>query len=72
MIDVSNLYQNRYGKKTDQNFKIKIVEALWRIIYSDGNADIYENSLMRRLTGLMYLNPKTVGCLLYTSDAADE
>ncbi len=48
-------------KKTDQNFKIKIVEALWRIIYSDGNADIYENSLMRRISGLLYLEDKIVG-----------
>ena len=41
--------------------KIKIIEALWTIIYSDSNADMYENSLMRRLTGLLYLDPMTVG-----------
>ena len=48
-------------KKTDQNFKIKIIESLWRIIYSDGNADIYEKNLMRRLSGLLYLEDKVVG-----------
>ena len=48
-------------KKTSQNFKIKIIECLWHIIYSDGNADMYENSLMRRLSGLIYLDDKIVG-----------
>ena len=48
-------------KNLDENSKIKIVEVLWNIIYSDNNPDMYENNLMRRLTGLLYLNPKTVG-----------
>ena len=48
-------------KKTSQDFKIKIIESLWNIIYSDGNADMYENSLMRRLSGLIYLDDKIVG-----------
>tara|TARA_Y100001970_G_C14100027_1_gene784960 strand:+ start:743 stop:1168 length:426 start_codon:yes stop_codon:yes gene_type:complete len=48
-------------KKSDYDFKVKIIEILWRIIYSDGNADIYETNLMRRLTGLLYLDSKTVG-----------
>ena len=47
-------------KKTNQNFKIKIIECLWNIIYSDGKADMYENSLMRRLSGLIYLDDKIV------------
>ena len=38
--------------------KIKIVEVLWNIIYSDSNPDMYENNLMRRLTGLLYLERK--------------
>ena len=38
-----------------------VVEALWKIIYSDANADIYEANLMRRLSGLLYLDPKIVG-----------
>ena len=48
-------------KNLDENSKIKIIEVLWNIIYSDSNPDMYENSLMRRLTGLLYLNPKIVG-----------
>ena len=40
-----------------------VIEALWRIIYSDENADIYETNLMRRLSGLLYLDPKIVGDL---------
>ena len=48
-------------KNMDKDSKIKIVEVLWNIIYSDNSADIYENSLMRRLTGLLYLDTKIVG-----------
>ena len=40
-----------------------IVESLWEIIYSDNKSDMYEANLMRRLTGLLYLNPKEVGDL---------
>ena len=41
--------------------KIIVIEALWNIIYSDKNADMYEANLMRRLSGLLYLDPKIVG-----------
>ena len=51
----------REVKNMNEDSKIKIVEVLWNIIYSDTNADVYENNLMRRLTGLIYLNPKIVG-----------
>ena len=48
-------------KNKDKEFKIKIVEALWKIIYADNVSDMYEMSLMRRLTGLLYLDTKIVG-----------
>ena len=38
-----------------------VIKALWKIIYSDENADMYETNLMRRLSGLLYLEPKVVG-----------
>ena len=38
-----------------------VIEALWTIIYSDEKADMYETNLMRRLSGLLYLDPKIVG-----------
>tara|TARA_B100000900_G_scaffold186254_1_gene157891 strand:+ start:382 stop:804 length:423 start_codon:yes stop_codon:yes gene_type:complete len=41
--------------------KIKIVESLWRIIYSNKEADIYETNLMRRLAGLLYIDSKIMG-----------
>ena len=41
--------------------KIKIIEALWTIIYSNNNADMYETNLMRRLSGLLYIDAKTMG-----------
>ena len=48
-------------KKTDQDFKIKLVESLWKIIYSDAKSDMFEDNLMRRLTGLLYFDKKMVG-----------
>ena len=41
--------------------KLKIVEALWKIIYSNKEADMYEASLMRKLAGLLYIDSKTMG-----------
>ena len=41
--------------------KIKIVKSLWKIIYSNKNADIYETNLMRRLAGLLYIDSKIMG-----------
>tara|TARA_B100000989_G_C19445632_1_gene429363 strand:- start:116 stop:541 length:426 start_codon:yes stop_codon:yes gene_type:complete len=48
-------------KNKNKNEKRVVIEALWNIIYSDKNADMYETNLMRRLCGLLYLDPKTVG-----------
>ena len=48
-------------KNMEEHNKLKIVETLWRIIYSNNEIDIYESNLMRRLTGLLYINNKTMG-----------
>ena len=48
-------------KNLPEQDKIKIVEALWSIIYSNKDADIYETNLMRRLAGLLYIDNKTMG-----------
>ena len=48
-------------KNTNDEFKIKIIEALWSIIYSNKEADMYETNLMRRLSGLLYLDNKIMG-----------
>ena len=48
-------------KNINEEDKKIIIEALWDIIYSDEDADMYETNLMRRLSGLLYLNPKVVG-----------
>ena len=50
-------------KNAPESDKIRIVESLWRIIYSDDNADMYETNLMRRLAGLLYIDAKTMGDL---------
>ena len=51
----------REVKNSNEDFKIKVVETLWHIIYSNNEADIYETSLMRRLSGLLYLDNKVMG-----------
>ena len=51
----------RKVKNSLESDKIKIIEALWKIIYSDNSADIYETNLMRRLAGLLYIDAKTMG-----------
>ena len=48
-------------KTMDEKNKIKIVETLWQIIYSNKDADMYETSLMRRLAGLLYIDNKIMG-----------
>ena len=51
----------REVKSMNEKNKIEIVETLWRIIYSNKDADIYETNLMRRLGGLMYIDNKIMG-----------
>ena len=51
----------REVKNLSEKDKIKIIEALWSIIYSNEDADIYETNLMRRLAGLLYIDNKTMG-----------
>ena len=50
-------------KNTPDSDKIRIIESLWRIIYSDDRADMYETNLMRRLAGLLYIDAKIMGDL---------
>ena len=51
----------RVIKNADNKFKIKIIETLWSIIYSNKEVDMYESNLMRRLSGLLYLDNKVMG-----------
>ena len=48
-------------KNKDNKFKIEIIETLWNIIYSNNEADVYESNLMRRLSGLLYIDNKVMG-----------
>ena len=48
-------------KNTSETYKIQIIVALWEIIYSNKNADMYETNLMRRLAGLLYIDNKIMG-----------
>ena len=48
-------------KSMEKKEKIKIIKSLWKIIYSNKDADLYETNLMRRLSGLLYVDSKTMG-----------
>ena len=53
----------REVKNMSNGDKIRIIESLWRIVYSNNEADIYETNLMRRLGGLLYIDSKTMGVI---------
>ena len=53
----------REVKNAHDSDKIRIIESLWKIIYSDDNADMYETNLMRRLAGLLYIDAKIMSDL---------
>jgi len=55
------LYFTKKVKNMNNENKIKIIEALWKIIYSNNEADMYETNLMRRLAGLLYIDNKIMG-----------
>tara|TARA_Y100000590_G_scaffold241263_1_gene271295 strand:+ start:5876 stop:6298 length:423 start_codon:yes stop_codon:yes gene_type:complete len=42
-------------KKNSMEFRLKIIEMLWKIVYSDGSSDNYESNLIRRVCGLLYV-----------------
>ena len=58
---VQILDYTREIKSMNQENKVKIIETLWRIIYSNNEADMYETNLMRRLGGLLYIESKLMG-----------
>jgi len=69
MIDAENKEKNsnqildftKEIKNADQSFKVKVIETLWKIIYSNKEVDMYESNLMRRLSGLLYVDDKLAG-----------
>ena len=48
-------------KNMEKENKVEIIKTIWTIILSDGNSDMYEENLMRRLAGLLYIDDRTVG-----------
>ncbi len=48
-------------KKNPMSYRIKIIEILWKIVYSDGSSDVYESNLIRRVCGLLYVSDKDSG-----------
>ena len=50
-------------KKYPMEFRLKIIEIIWKIVYSDGNNDSYESNLIRRICGLLYVSDKDNGII---------
>tara|TARA_Y100000310_G_C20234039_1_gene601593 strand:+ start:22 stop:447 length:426 start_codon:yes stop_codon:yes gene_type:complete len=50
-------------KKYSMEFKLKIIEIIWKIVYSDGTSDNYESNLIRRICGLLYISDKDNGII---------
>ena len=77
-VDIDDILEKAEKKEADSNQileftkevknmshenKVKIVESLWKIIYSNNEADIYETGLMRKLAGLLYIDSKSMGTI---------
>ena len=50
-------------KKNSMEFRFKIIEILWKIVYSDGSSDTYESNLIRRVCGLLYISDRDSGMI---------
>ena len=50
-------------KKYSMEFRLKIIEIIWKIVYSDDTSDIYESNLIRRICGLLYIPDKYNGII---------
>ena len=50
-------------KKNSMEFRLKIIEMLWKIVYSDGSSDSYESNLIRRVCGLLYISDRDSGMI---------
>ena len=50
-------------KKNSMEFRLKIIEILWKIVYSDGSSDSYESNLIRRVCGLLYISDRDSGTI---------
>ena len=50
-------------KKNSMEYRLKIIEILWKIVYSDGSSDSYESNLIRRVCGLLYISDKDSGII---------
>ena len=50
-------------KKYSMESRLKIIEVIWKIVYSDGINDSYESNLIRRICGLLYVSDKDNGII---------
>ena len=50
-------------KKYPMEFRLKVIEIIWIIVYSDDTSDNYESNLIRRICGLLYITDKDNGII---------
>ena len=49
------IFTNQIKQNFNRQRKIKIVELLWQLVFSDGHMDKYEEALMRKISNLLGL-----------------
>ena len=59
-------------KKNSMEFRLKVIEILWKIVYSDGSSDSYESNLIRRVCGLLYVSDKDNGIIRLKVESANK
>ena len=54
-------YTSLINKNFSDDKKLRLIEALWEIVLSDGKIHDYESNLIRRLSGLLYISDVNSG-----------
>ncbi|MEM7023764.1 MAG: TerB family tellurite resistance protein [Pseudomonadota bacterium] len=54
-------FTNAIKNGFDHDERVQLIEMLWEVVYADGQLHDYEASLLRRVTGLLYVTDRESG-----------
>ena len=54
-------FTSELNKSLNDDEKLSIIKMLWKIVIADGRIDDYENALIRKISGLLYVDDVKVG-----------